>query len=264
VNIAIAGLGAIGSIVLERLEQGDVPAARVTAVSSRTRHALPTRSDGTAPVHVSLAELAGHADVVLEALPRAVFDDVAVPTLRRGKTLLVLTVGGLVGSIDYVALARECGGRILVPSGAMIGLDALRAVSEGTVHAVTVVARKPPSGLLGAPYLVKHSIDIGRLTEPRLLFDGNVRDGIAGFPANVNVAVAVALAGIGLDRTRLAVWADPALQQNVHELMVAADSATFSATISGVASANPRSSVMTALSAINAIRNLDASLVVGG
>lgn len=262
-NVAIAGLGAIGSVVLERLERGDVPGAPVTAVSSRTRRALPLRDAGTPPAQVRLAELPDRADVVLEALPRAAFDDIALPTLRRGKTLIALTVGGLAGAIDYAALARECGGRIIVPSGAMIGLDALRAVSEGTVRAVTVVARKPPAGLIGAPYLVEHAIDLTRIAEAQLVFDGNVRDGIAGFPANVNVAVAVALAGIGLERTRLLIWADPALRENVHELVVEADSARFSATISGVPSANPRSSLMTALSAIATIRNLVAPLAVG-
>ena len=145
----------------------------------------------------------------------------------------------------------------------MIGLDALRALAEGSVRAVTVVARKPPAGLEGAPYVSTRGIDLAAITEPRMLFEGTVRDGIRGFPANVNVAAAAALTGIGLDRTRLQVWVDPSLRRNVHELQVEADSASFSATISGEPSANPRSSAMAAYSAIATIRNLVAPISVG-
>ena len=105
--------------------------------------------------------------------------------------------------------AKETGARILVPTGALLGLDAVRAAAEGTIHSVTMITRKPPDGLEGAPYLVERGISVKDLKEPLKIFDGTAREGARGFPANVNVAAALSLAGIGPDKTRLEIWADP-------------------------------------------------------
>ena len=119
--------------------------------------------------------------------------------------------------------AAKTGARILVPTGALIGLDAVRAAAEGEIGAVKLVSRKPPSGLLGAPYLAARGITLAGLTEPLKLFGGSAREGVRGFPANVNVAAALALAGIGPDRTRLEIWADPNISRNIHRIEVEAE-----------------------------------------
>ncbi len=104
--------------------------------------------------------------------------------------------------------AKETGARIVVPTGALLGLDAVRAAAEGVVDSVTIESRKPPRGAgVGAPYLVQHGIDVSGITRPQRVFEGNAFDAAAGFPANVNVAAALALAGIGPVRTRVEIWA---------------------------------------------------------
>src|SRR3546814_20907551 len=120
---------------------------------------------------------------------------------------------------------RSRGARIRVPTGALRGLDAVRAVAEGTVHSVRMVTRKPPGGLAGAPYLAENGISVEGLTAPKKVFEGSAREGARGFPANVNVAAALSLAGLGPDETRLEIWADPALDRNTHRIEVDADSA---------------------------------------
>src|SRR6185437_16993617 len=159
--------------------------------------------------------------------------------------------------------ARETGARILVPTGALIGLDAVRAAAEGTIHSVTMVTRKPPNGLDGAPYLVERGISLKGLKEPLKVFDGSARDGAHGFPANVNVAAALSLAGIGPDRTRLEIWADPALDRNTHRIEVDADTARFSMSIENIPSDNPRTGRIVSLSTVAALRGLVAELKVG-
>ena len=127
-----------------------------------------------------------------------------------------------------------------------------------------MITRKPPAGLDGAPYLRERGIAVTGLTEALKVFDGSARDGARGFPANVNVAAALSLAGIGPDRTRLEIWADPAVTRNTHRIEVEADTARFSMTIENVPSVeNPRTGRITALSTVAALRGLVSELKVG-
>jgi aspartate dehydrogenase len=166
--------------------------------------------------------------------------------------------------MHLVARAQATGARIIVPTGALLGLDAVRAAAEGPVESVTMVTRKPPAGLEGAPYLVQHRISLDGLQEPLRVFDGTAQDAAAGFPANVNVAAALALAGIGPVRTRVEIWADPSVTRNTHTIRVEAEAARFTMTIENVPSAeNPRTGRLTALSVLSCLRGLVATLKVG-
>ena len=135
--------------------------------------------------------------MVVECAPAAVFRELAEPVLRAGKKLVVLSSGALLRHADLIELARQHGAQIIVPSGAILGLDAITAAAEGEIHSVTMITRKPVRGLLGAPYLADNNIDLTGITEPRLVFRGSPREAAVGFPANLNVAVSVSLAGIG-------------------------------------------------------------------
>ena len=127
-----------------------------------------------------------------------------------------------------------------------------------------MITRKPPRGLLGAPYLDEHGIDIAGLAEPKLVFSGTARAAARGFPANVNVAAALALAGIGPDRTSVEIWADPGVTRNIHRIEVEAEAARFSMQIENVPSEeNPRTGRLTALSVIAALKKLVSPLAVG-
>jgi aspartate dehydrogenase len=165
---------------------------------------------------------------------------------------------------SLVELAQASGARIVVPSGALLGLDAVRAASEGRIDAVCMVTRKPPRGLAGAPYLKEHGIDVSNLDAPLKVFEGTARDGAAGFPANLNVAAALGLAGIGPDATRLEIWADPTVKRNTHHITVEADSARFELSIENVPTEeNPRTGRLVAHSVVATLRRLTAPLTVG-
>jgi aspartate dehydrogenase len=264
-GVAIGGFGAIGAAVARRLDAG-IEGLRLTAVSARERSKAEARMAGfKRPVPVlPLGELAGVADVVLECAPAAVFLEVARPALEAGRIFIPLSAGALLAHPELVQLARSCGARILVPTGALLGLDAVRAAAEGRIQSVRMVTRKPPQGLEGAPYLMARGISLAGLNGPLKVFEGSAREGVAGFPANVNVAAALSLAGIGPDETRLEIWAEPALTRNTHRIEVVADSARFTMEIESVPSEeNPRTGRITALSAIAALRGLASTLKVG-
>jgi aspartate dehydrogenase len=204
-----------------------------------------------------------HADIAVECAPSALLGDICRPMLTAGKAVMVLSCGALLQRSDLIDLAEAHGGRIVVPTGALLGLDAVAAAREGTIHSVRMTTRKPPNGLAGAPYLVEHGISVAELNEPKRVFSGTAREAAAGFPANVNVVAALALAGIGPDRTMIDIWADPTVDRNCHRIEVEADSARFTLSIENVPSENPKTGRIVALSVLAALRKSGASLQVG-
>lgn len=265
-GVGIGGLGAIGLKLATALDQGAIGGLHLAAVSARdhdkARRNLSTLS--AMPPITSLAGLAEHADVVIECAPASVFAEVAEAAIAAGRIFIPASVGALLPRMDLVDRAAESGARIIIPTGALIGLDAVRAAAEGRIDSVTLETRKPPNGLAGAPHLVNNNISVEGLTEPKLVFEGTAREGAIGFPANVNVAAALSLAGIGPDRTTLRIWADPGVTRNMQSVTVEAESARFTMSIENVPSAeNPRTGKITALSMLATLRRLTAPLVSG-
>ncbi len=265
-KLAIAGLGAIGLDVARRIDAGAIEGISLAAVSARDREkAMRTVKTFRAPPPVvGLAELADIGDVVVEGLPSSQFAAVAGPVVRKGRIFMPLSVGALLSHMDLVDQARATGARIIVPTGALLGLDAVRAAAEGKIASVTIITRKPPAGLAGAALLAARGLSVDGLKEPLRVFAGSAREAIAGFPANVNVAVALSLAGIGPDRTQVEVWADPTVTRNTHTIALKSDSSDLTMTIENIPSEeNPRTGKITALSVLAALRRLTSPLVVG-
>jgi aspartate dehydrogenase len=263
-RVAVAGLGAIGLKLAEALDRG-IPGCVLAAVSANDRDKAAKRLAHLAhavPV-VTLDELEPSADIVVECAPAKLLPAIAEPFLRAGKTVIVLSAGAILSHEHLIGLARQYGGQIVVPTGALLGLDAVTAAAEGKIHSVRMITRKPVRGLAGAPYLAEHNIRLEDITEATRIFVGSPREAAIGFPANLNVAVALSLAGIGADKTTLEIWADPSLTRNVHRIEVDSDSASFSMSIENIPSDNPKTGRITALSVISYLRKLGAPLRVG-
>jgi aspartate dehydrogenase len=265
-TVGVCGLGAIGMAVARALDRGAVEGMRLAAVSARDLEGARARlSDLGAPPEAVRADILSQlADIVVECAPATVFETVARATVEAGRVLMPLSVGALLDRMDLVDRARETGARIVVPSGAIIGLDTVRAMAEGEIRSVTLETRKPPRGLAGAPHLVAKAIEVEGLTEPKLVFRGTAREAARGFPANVNVAAALALAGIGPDRTTVEIWADPGIDRNMQSVRIVSEFAEAEMTIRGIPSAeNPRTGRIVAPSVIACLRRMTAPLVAG-
>ncbi|MSO90657.1 MAG: aspartate dehydrogenase [Acetobacteraceae bacterium] len=263
-TVAIGGLGAIGLKLARALDAG-VEGLRLIAVAAHDhdKAAANLADFRVRPRIVDLAMLA-EADIVVEAAPAAIFTQIAETAIARGRIFVPSSVGALLPRMELVRAAQASGARIVVPTGALLGLDAVRAVAEGVVESITMETRKPPRGLEGAPYLAQHGIDVLAITTPTCVFAGNALDAAAGFPANVNVAAALALAGIGPIRTRVEIWADPGVDRNIHTIRVEAEAARFTLRIENVPSdENPRTGKITALSVLTCLRGLVSTLKVG-
>jgi aspartate dehydrogenase len=263
-RIAIAGLGAIGRSVARRLTDG-LPGLSLACIATgnadKARGWLKEQKIDC-PV-VELDEFPKHADLAVECAPASLIERICRPMLEAGKQVMVLSCGALLPRQDLIDLAKANGGRIIVPTGALLGLDAVAAAAEGTIHSVKMTTRKPPIGLVGAPHLVKNNISVEGLNTAKLVFSGTAREAAAGFPANVNVAAALSLAGIGPDRTMIDIYADPAVTRNCHSIEVDSDSARFTLSIENIPSENPKTGKNVALSVIATLRKMHAPLAVG-
>ena len=263
-QIGIAGFGAIGRSIAHQLNKG-IQGLQLAAIGVRNPDSPPGIDwEGKPPPRfVMLDDLEPHCDIVIECAPADLLPRIATPFLQQGKKVISLSSGALLAHPELIELARHHGGQILVPSGAILGLDALLGAAEGEIQSVKMISRKPLQGFAGAPFVKERNIDVLNLTEPSLLFSGSAREAAAGFPANLNVAASVSLAGVGPDKTRLEVWADPSLTHNTHHIEVISDSALLSMQIQNIPSDNPKTGRITAQSVVALLRKMCAPVSVG-
>ncbi len=264
-RVAVGGLGAVG-LPVARFVAGAAGMFTLGAVSSSSEASARAKlGQGLEDIPFCTADaLSERADVVVECLPPEHFRAAAEPTVNAGKILMPLSVTQLLVNWDLVEMAETTGARIVVPTGALLGLDAVRAAREGTLNSVKMVTRKPPAGLASAPFVKEQGIDLSALAGPLKLYEGSVRDAAQKFPANVNVSVALSLAGLGPDDTRYEIWADPAVTRNTHSVTVDADEVSFEMSIANVPTEEtPATGKLTPLSTIAALKGLSQTLKVG-
>jgi aspartate dehydrogenase len=263
-KVGVIGLGAIGRRVAQALDEG-IPGLRLAGATARDRgkgEAL-LRALRTPVPFLPLGDLIDASDLLVEASTQEHLEEIAPKTLGRGRDLVVLSCGGLLGRDDWVKLAAERGCRIHVPSGAIAGLDGVKAACVGEVRAVTMETRKPPRGLAGAPWIVQQKIDLDAIREDTVIFEGPATEACRAFPANVNVLAALSLAGIGPERTRIRIHAVPGLTRNQHRISVEGEFGALRIEVENVPSENPRTGKLSYLSTIALLRDLGATLRVG-
>lgn len=266
-RVAVAGIGSVGMRVAHALDAG-IPGLALAAVSARDLEAARGRLAGfsQAPRVLELEALAADADIdiMVECLPPAMFRAIAEPVLARGAVLVAASVGALVEHDDLPDLARRNGGRVVAPSGAVAGLDALAAAREAGLESVRLVTRKPPAGFGASLETEEARVATADIAGPLRVFAGTAREAVRRFPKNVNVAATVSLAGLGPDRTLVEVWADPGVSANQHELAIRSAAGEVDLRCHNLPDPdNPASSAVTGHSMVAALRRLAAPLVVG-
>ena len=255
-RIGIVGCGSIGRSLLRAADEGRLPVA-VAGVTSRTE--APARAFCAALHHpieyLSLDDLVAASDLLVETAGGHVVPDLADRAFSAGKDLMVISVGALLDHPDIMARARATGCRLIVPSGAIAGLDGIKGACSGQVDYVRLTSRKPPRALQGAPFLAEHHISLDGLTEERELFRGPAREAVRGFPDNLNISAAISLAGIGPDATEVRIFAVPGLQRNCHDIELEGEFGLLHLHLENIPSENPKTGRLTALSIIRAIRD---------
>ncbi len=264
-KVGVCGLGAVGMPLARWLDSG-VPGLELSAISAGDLDRARQRVSDfkSAPAIVTMDKLPEMSDIVVECAPPEIFAALCEATLRAGKMFMPLSITSLLPRMDLVELAQECDARIVVPTGAIVGLDAVRAASYGTIYSVVMKTRKPPKSLRDAKFVVEQGYDLDALTEPMMLYSGTVAEAAAMFPSNVNIAVALAFAGIGPEKTLYEIWADPGVDRNSHTVAVDADSTRFEISIAGVPTVEtPGTGKLTPLSVMATLEGLVTPFRVG-
>jgi aspartate dehydrogenase len=269
-RIGIVGGGEIARLFLEHGARGELGGAQVVAIAGRSgssRGAALAARHGV-PFVVGLEGLLAAApDVVVEAASHQAVRDYGEPLLERGIAVIVLSGGALCDDglrTRMEQAAARSGALLYVPSGGIGGLDALKAACVAGVDHVEIAVTKPPRAWKGIAYVQALGVDLDALSAPLILFEGSAREGVPHFPANVNIAAALSMAGIGYDRTRLKVVADPALTLNTHYVTIRGRSGTISLKFESVPFPdNPKTAMLAAYSALAAFRQYAARVRYG-
>ncbi len=193
-------------------------------------------------------------NLVVEAASQGAVVEYAEGVVDRGMNLMIMSVGALVDTkfLDrLLEKAERRGVKVMIPSGAIAGLDGIRSAAIGKIESVVLTTTKPPANL-GVEG-----------TDKRVVYDGPAREAVRRFPKNVNVAATLSLAGIGFDKTRVRIVADPGVRRNQHEVEVKGEFGELYVRVQNVPSpANPKTSYLAALSAVATIEGFGKGLKI--
>ena len=209
----------------------------------------------------SIGDLITNSELIIEAAGKEAVKDI-LDTLdldQEGKKLLIMSTGGIIENIDSFNKIKNC--EIYLPSGAISGLDAIKAVS-GKISSLTLTTTKPIKGLKDAPYIVKNSIDLDKMTDKTIIFEGNLKEAIEGFPKNINVAATLFLASKFKD-IQIKIIADPEAKTNIHEILCKGNFGEILLKTDNLPSRNPKTSYLAVLSAMQALRNIKNNKKIG-
>jgi len=269
-RIALLGGGTIARLVLEQVRRGAMPGIEIIALAGRS-----ATSPAAALAREFGIEYLPRADALLELRPDAVLEAASHEAVRQhlvallgaGIGVVVLSAGALADDAlreAAEAAALRSSALLYVPSGGIGGIDALKTACLGGVDEASIQVAKPPAAWKGIPYVERSGIALDRLTTAVTLFDGPAREGVPHFPQNVNIAAVLALGGIGMDRTRLKVVADPALTLNTHTIQVSGRCGRFTVVLENVPSPdNPKTSWLACYSGLAALKSMGSGIRYG-
>lgn len=265
-KVGIIGYGTIGATLARAIQDGVAGDAKLVAVLDVHSKAPFDQKDGL-PHYTNKLDhfLAAELDLVIEAASQTVLKEVAPHVLSHGRNLIAMSLGAFADEAflaEIRRLASRHGARIILPAGAIGGLDALSAAAIGGLEEVTLTTTKPVSGIRAASGRGDPTRE--EMTEPTCLYEGPAAEAVRLFPKNVNVAAALSLAGIGFDKTTVRIIADPAATHNRHRIEARGLFGSLTIELTLLPSAtNPRTSYLAALSAIHTVKTLTDPIHLG-
>ena len=264
-SVALIGYGGIAKDVVAAL-RAESSGVTVAAALCRPGRSEPARAalPGVAIVESLGDLLARKPKVIAEVAGQQAVNEHGPEVLRQGFDLLVISIGALAEPAllqRLKAAATEGKSRLLLPAGAIGGIDAIAAMRVGGLTTVRYRSRKPPAAWRGSP--AEKVADLDKLAAHTVLYRGHAGEAALRYPQNANVAAAVALAGLGFEKTEVELVADPDAPGNVHEIEAEGAAGKFAISLQGRPSkTNPKTSALAALSVARALINLDAAIVI--
>jgi aspartate dehydrogenase len=198
-------------------------------------------------------------DLVVEAASQNALTSYLNPIILLKKDILVMSVGAFANPDFFSEVIKNVEKNdinLYVPSGAIAGIDAIKSV-RSSISYVTLTTTKNPNSLKDSPFFKKNNLTLDSIKKRTLLFEGSAVEAVQNFPANVNVAALLGLAGIGVEKTKVNVIADPALRINKHEIKVIGKFGELIVRVKNIPSPNnPKTSYLAILSVIESLRSI--------
>ena len=261
-KVGIIGCGFIGSEIAEFIDRDKhFKLIGLNDIYKNKANSLAGNLKNNKPKFMELDNLIKKCDLIIESATKSVVETILKNENldKKDKKLLVMSTGGLINILNLLNKIKNC--EILLPSGAIAGLDAIKSVS-GKIKSLTLTTTKPIKGLAGAPYIIKNDINLESLKGKKIIFQGALKDAVDGFPQNINVAATLFLASKFND-IKVKIIADPNAKYNTHEIEATGDFGMIKNITNNLPSKNPRTSYLALLSAIQAIKNLKDNLKIG-
>ncbi len=260
-KVGIIGCGFIGSEVAKFLDKdynfklvaiNDINKAKADSLIKKLKNK---------PKNMSINELIRNSDLVVEAASKEAVGEILRNKNidKKGKNFLIMSSGGLIKYQGLLRKIKNCS--ITIPSGAIAGLDAIKAVSQ-QISSLQLTTTKPIEALQTAPYIYKNKINLKKIKGKRLLFKGKLKDAIKGFPQNINVAATLLLAS-KFKNIKIKIIADSNSRFNMHEIKAIGKFGTITTITKNLPSKNPRTSYLAVLSAIEKIKSLKSTTKIG-
>lgn len=260
------GCGAIGSGIAEAIHNGLHPRlvlAGIYDTNPDITSALCQKFNSTV-IKKSFSELITCADLIVEAVSAPNTRSLLESIIKAKKDVMVMSVGVLLDAHELFESAKKSGCRILVPSGAVSGIDAIKAARLAGIDSVTITTRKPIRGLQGAPFIKQHNISLDKIIDETVIFDGTVTDAVKAFPQNINVAATVALASGSADKMRIRILTSPDFKYNRHEIDITGSFGRLTTITENLPSpSNAKTSYLAVLSGIETLRSFVDSIKIG-
>lgn len=265
-TIAIVGCGVIGSALAQEAAKGlkdnvsgivlwDIDRSKTSYVAERCPGAIQASG---------MDDAIKKADLVIEAANPQTAAEVLIMAVAAHKDVMIMSVGGVLGNEHLLTAAEQAGVRVIIPSGAIAGIDAIKAARIAGIESATLTTRKSPKSLKGAPYLAQNGIDMDKITGETVIFEGTAADAVKGFPKNINVSALLSLAGIGAQKTKVRIVASPEYTRNIHEIEVKGKAGTIFTRTENVPSPdNPGTSYLAVLAAATALREYFQTVRIG-
>ncbi|MCX5694503.1 MAG: DUF108 domain-containing protein [Candidatus Omnitrophica bacterium] len=267
-RIGIVGCGAIGSSLAKEIFVGLRGVACLAAlydILPEKSQALSKRLTKSTKFCVdTLDALIKKSDLVIEASSAKASWEIARKSLSSGRKVMVMSVGGMVGHLDQIfVLAAKHNAQAYFPSGAIAGIDGLKAANIAGVRRVVLTTRKNPKAFAGVEYVVKN-FNLAGLKNDKILFSGPAALAVKYFPQNVNVAAVLGLAGIGMQKTKVCIIASPSVTKNIHEILIESCAAKiFTRTENVLHPQNPKTSYLAVLAAIATLKQILQPVKIG-
>jgi len=268
IRVGLIGCGNIGSFIAHYIDHSKK--FRLTSVFDTRQESiekiLPTLKH-TPIIASNIRMLLTEADIIVEAASQQAVRAYGREILTAGKSLLIMSVGALADERLFIALKQKAEQNkcfIYLPSGAICGIDGVKAASAGVIQDVTLTTTKPPTAMQGIPYLTKKGIDVNHLRKPTVVYSGTAAQASRLFPRNINVSTIIGLSGIGLEKTKVRIVVDPAIRDNIHEVNLTGDCGEIHIKLRNEPSPeNPKTSYLACLSAVKTLEEIGNRVRIG-